>query len=51
MLMIGTGLLNEWKWPSVSGLQSFKGQLLHSASWDESFDLRVSKIRNLLVYQ
>ncbi|EHA18389.1 hypothetical protein ASPNIDRAFT_139537, partial [Aspergillus niger ATCC 1015] len=44
VLMIGTGLLNEWKWPSVSGLQSFKGQLLHSASWDESFDLRGKNI-------
>ncbi|CAK96698.1 hypothetical protein CBS115989_2154 [Aspergillus niger] len=44
VLMIGTGLLNEWKWPSISGLQSFKGQLLHSASWDESCDLKGKNI-------
>lgn len=44
VLMTGTGLLNDWKWPSIPGLQSFKGQLLHSANWDESFDSTVSPI-------
>ncbi|KAJ5279048.1 hypothetical protein N7478_004420 [Penicillium angulare] len=38
LLMTGTGLLNEWKWPSIPGLQSFKGQLLHSACWDEDWE-------------
>lgn len=42
VLMTGTGLLNEWKWPSIPGLQSFKGQLLHSANWDETFDSTVN---------
>ncbi|RAK87723.1 flavin-binding monooxygenase [Aspergillus costaricaensis CBS 115574] len=37
VLMTGTGLLNEWKWPSIPGLQCYEGQLLHSASWDEAF--------------
>lgn len=41
VLMTGTGLLNEWKWPSIPGLQSFKGQLLHSACWDETFQSEV----------
>ncbi|KAJ1706475.1 FAD/NAD(P)-binding domain-containing protein [Aspergillus flavus] len=38
VLMTGTGLLNKPKWPSIPGLQSFQGQLLHSASWVEGFD-------------
>lgn len=42
VLMTGTGLLNEWKWPSIPGLQCYKGQLLHSASWDEAFTPEVS---------
>ncbi|KAH6880730.1 flavin-binding monooxygenase [Thelonectria olida] len=32
------GALNDWKWPEIPGLQSFKGRLLHSAAWDESWD-------------
>lgn len=42
VLMTGTGLLNEWKWLSIPGLDSFKGHLLHSASWDEGFNPEVS---------
>lgn len=41
LLVTGTGLLNEWKWPSIPGLQSFKGRLLHSACWDETWDCEV----------
>ncbi|KAF2803258.1 FAD/NAD(P)-binding domain-containing protein [Mytilinidion resinicola] len=33
-----TGTLNKWVWPSINGLHDFKGNLLHSAKWDESFD-------------
>ncbi|KAE8156693.1 hypothetical protein BDV40DRAFT_309371 [Aspergillus tamarii] len=38
ILMTGTGLLNEWKWPNIPGLHKFQGSLLHSAGWDEKFD-------------
>ncbi|KAE8413601.1 hypothetical protein BDV36DRAFT_303981 [Aspergillus pseudocaelatus] len=38
ILMTGTGLLNEWKWPNIPGLHKFQGSLLHSARWDENFD-------------
>ncbi|KAL4863520.1 hypothetical protein BDV12DRAFT_206405 [Aspergillus spectabilis] len=40
VFMTGTGLLNEWKWPGIPGLHTFKGKLLHSASWDESYDIQ-----------
>ncbi|CAM1500624.1 Fc.00g097860.m01.CDS01 [Cosmosporella sp. VM-42] len=36
----GTGVLNHWKWPEIEGLHDFKGHLLHTASWDNSVDLR-----------
>ncbi|EOD47368.1 putative flavin-binding monooxygenase protein [Neofusicoccum parvum UCRNP2] len=38
VFITGTGTLNDWKWPEIKGLQDFKGALLHSANWDESFD-------------
>jgi cation diffusion facilitator CzcD-associated flavoprotein CzcO len=33
-----SGVLNDWKWPSIPGLHNFKGKLLHSAKWDQDFD-------------
>ena len=27
------GILNDWKWPDIDGLHSFKGRLLHTAAW------------------
>ncbi|KAF2008868.1 FAD/NAD(P)-binding domain-containing protein [Aaosphaeria arxii CBS 175.79] len=32
------GILNDWKWPDIMGLSKFAGKLLHTASWDHSFD-------------
>ena len=37
VVISAVGLLNNWKWPSIEGLQDFKGDLLHSASWDSSW--------------
>lgn len=31
--------ISNWKWPSIEGLKSFKGTLLHSAAFDNSIDL------------
>ncbi|RDL41770.1 Uncharacterized protein BP5553_01749 [Venustampulla echinocandica] len=38
VFLSASGVLNDWKWPSIPGLQKFKGKLLHSASWDQSYD-------------
>ncbi|MCJ1292903.1 hypothetical protein MMC34_004456 [Xylographa carneopallida] len=43
-LFTGIGVLNEWKWPSIPGLKDFKGKLLHSAQWDESYDYKGSNV-------
>ncbi|KAK7923108.1 dimethylaniline monooxygenase [Apiospora marii] len=34
----GSGILNNWKWPDIEGLQTFQGQLIHTASWPKDFD-------------
>ncbi|KAI0152086.1 FAD/NAD(P)-binding domain-containing protein [Hypoxylon sp. NC0597] len=46
ILIHATGYLNKPAWPSVSGLEDFKGIKLHSADYDETVDL---KGRNVLV--
>ncbi|EXJ56534.1 hypothetical protein A1O7_06878 [Cladophialophora yegresii CBS 114405] len=38
------GLLNQWEWPSVPGLHSFEGKLMHSADWDEGYDFKDKSI-------
>ncbi|TVY54851.1 putative sterigmatocystin biosynthesis monooxygenase stcW [Lachnellula cervina] len=38
VLVNGSGILNKWKWPSIDGLDSYKGKLIHSAAWDQSLD-------------
>jgi len=37
VLINAGGLLNNWKWPSIPGLNTYKGHLCHSASWKEDF--------------
>lgn len=31
---------SAWKWPDIPGLHSFKGDLFHTATYKENFDLR-----------
>ncbi|KAL1970195.1 hypothetical protein VTN77DRAFT_5355 [Rasamsonia byssochlamydoides] len=38
------GALNNWKWPNIPGLHDFKGKLLHSANWDETYDYKGKKV-------
>ncbi|OCK80948.1 FAD/NAD(P)-binding domain-containing protein [Lepidopterella palustris CBS 459.81] len=39
VLINATGVLNNWKWPEVSGVEKFPVKL-HSAAWDSSVDLK-----------
>ena len=41
VLISASGALNSWKWPRIPGLHDFKGKLMHSANWDESYDYSV----------
>ncbi|RVX67223.1 hypothetical protein B0A52_08657 [Exophiala mesophila] len=38
------GVLNSWKYPDIPGLQSFKGQILHSAAWDDKVELKGKRV-------
>jgi cation diffusion facilitator CzcD-associated flavoprotein CzcO len=46
LLIQATGVLNDWKWPKIPGLHDFKGKLMHSATWDESYDYKVCLVNN-----
>ena len=39
-----TAPLNEPKWPQINGIETFQGQLLHTARWDPNFNPRDKKI-------
>lgn len=43
VLINAGGLLNNWKWPAIPGLTTFKGHLCHSASWKD-FDWKEKKV-------
>lgn len=34
-----SGVLNDWRWPDIQGIDDFKGVLLHTARWDEEVKL------------
>ncbi|KAF2136375.1 uncharacterized protein K452DRAFT_259191, partial [Aplosporella prunicola CBS 121167] len=44
ILVNGAGFLNKWKWPSIEGLSDFKGKLVHTANWDDSYDWSDKKV-------
>ncbi|OQU95562.1 hypothetical protein CLAIMM_01747 [Cladophialophora immunda] len=37
ILVSATGHLSRWIWPSIQGLHSFRGLLVHSAKWNTDF--------------
>ena len=38
------GVLNSWKMPDIPGLQNFKGKIMHSARYDEGYDLTGKRV-------
>jgi hypothetical protein len=39
ILINASGILNNYKFPSIPGLNDFSGKLLHSANYDTNYDL------------
>lgn len=37
-------IYSKWKWPAVPGLSDFEGKLLHSAAWDDTYDLENKRV-------
>ncbi|KAI1613510.1 FAD/NAD-P-binding domain-containing protein [Exophiala viscosa] len=44
VLINGSGLLNNWKWPDIDGLHSFQGKICHTANYDTSIDLHGKRV-------
>ncbi|KAL3481418.1 hypothetical protein BJX99DRAFT_243737 [Aspergillus californicus] len=44
ILISGQGVLCHPSWPSIRGLHSFKGKIVHSAEWDHDFDYAHKRI-------
>ncbi|KAF6837955.1 4-hydroxyacetophenone monooxygenase [Colletotrichum musicola] len=40
VLVNASGILNNWRWPDIEGLDDFAGPKMHSARWDHSVDFR-----------
>ncbi|KAI9711501.1 MAG: hypothetical protein M1820_002064 [Bogoriella megaspora] len=38
------GVLNSWKMPNIPGLQDFTGKLMHSAHYEEGYDLSGKRV-------
>ncbi|EER25406.1 Flavin-binding monooxygenase-like family protein [Coccidioides posadasii C735 delta SOWgp] len=43
-LVSGIGQLNYPQYPSIPGIETFKGKMMHSARWDWSYELKDKKI-------
>lgn len=39
ILVLATGFLSQPKWPDIAGLKSFAGKVIHTAEWDDNYDL------------
>lgn len=35
---------SKWKWPAIPNREQFKGQMLHSANWDDSIQLQGKRV-------
>ena len=44
MLISARGLLNNKQWPNIDGLWDFKGEIMHSAGWNEDYDFKDKKV-------
>ena len=44
VLINGSGVLNEFRWPKIPGLGTFKGKKMHSARWDADYDIKGQKV-------
>ena len=38
------GRLSRWKWPTIDGIEDFKGTMLHTAQWDPALDLKGKRV-------
>ncbi|KPI42778.1 putative sterigmatocystin biosynthesis monooxygenase stcW [Cyphellophora attinorum] len=44
ILVNNSGVLNDWQWPKIEGLKTFKGKICHTARWDNTINLNKAKV-------
>ena len=44
VLLNGTGFVNKWKWPTIEGIESFEGDMFHTANYDTTYDLKGKRV-------
>ncbi|THX01770.1 FAD/NAD(P)-binding domain-containing protein [Aureobasidium pullulans] len=44
VLIMARGGLNHIAWPQIDGLRSFKGEIMHSAAWNQDYDFTNKRI-------
>ncbi|KAF2847728.1 FAD/NAD(P)-binding domain-containing protein [Plenodomus tracheiphilus IPT5] len=44
VLISGRGNLNTPSWPDIKGIKTFKGEVMHSARWNESYDFTHKRV-------
>lgn len=49
VFVCASGVLNNWKWPEIEGLDTFKGKVIHTADWDQDYTAEKWKGKNVLV--
>jgi cation diffusion facilitator CzcD-associated flavoprotein CzcO len=37
LFLYATGILNNYKWPRIKGINSFKGKIVHTATWPSDY--------------
>lgn len=44
MLLSATGALTDPKYPDIKGFSNFKGKVIHTARWDQTYDLHNKRV-------
>lgn len=44
ILICATGYLNNWRWPNISGIEKYRGTLLHSANWQSEVNFEGKRV-------
>jgi cation diffusion facilitator CzcD-associated flavoprotein CzcO len=44
VLVNGSGVLTKWKWPGIEGMENYKGEIAHSAAWDQKIEWKDKRV-------
>jgi cation diffusion facilitator CzcD-associated flavoprotein CzcO len=49
ILLSARGNLNEIVWPSIPGFTTFKGEVMHSAAWNQEYAFYNRQVTSLII--